>query len=117
MELALLFYFADIIGGLTLAISLLGIFILFVVSAICVCSVDDGNWKLVKNCCKLAVLPTIIILVATLLPSKQGIYQMAAAYGVQSAATNPEVQRVAGKSLQLLEQSLDKYLKEDNKNE
>lgn len=47
-----------------------------------------------------------------LAPSKETSYTMLAAYGVQSVATNTEVQQVAGKSLKVLERYMDEYLEE-----
>lgn len=63
----------------------------------------------------LLITAAIMFFISGFLPSKDTMYTMAAAYGVQSAAENPNVQRVAGKSLQLLEGKLDEYLKEDKK--
>lgn len=119
MELALLFYLADITKSLSLTLGLVGAALVLILGFISVLALDQGkpNMALVKRCCWLSTIPAVLFLVATLLPSKQGIYQMAAAYGVQTAATNPDVQRLAGKSLQVLENSLDKYLKEGKKDE
>lgn len=119
MELALLFYLADITRSLSLTLALVGAALVFILGVIILVTLDTNPKEkdLVKRCCWLSIIPAVLFLVATLLPSKQGIYQMAAAYGVQAAATNPDVQRLAGKSLQVLENSLDKYLKEDKKDE
>lgn len=119
MELALLFYLADIAKSLSLTLALAGTALVFILAVIIMVTLDTNPKEkgLVKSCCWLSIIPAILFLVSALLPSKQGIYQMAAAYGVQTAATNPDVQRLAGKSLQVLENSLDKYLKEDKKDE
>lgn len=54
---------------------------------------------------------TVMLLIAMFIPPKETIYTMAAAYGVQVAAENPDVKRVAGKSLALLESAIDSYTK------
>lgn len=46
-------------------------------------------------------------------PSKELAYQMLAAYGVQQVAENPQVQTIAGNSLKLLEQTISKYLDDE----
>lgn len=46
-------------------------------------------------------------------PSKELAYQMLAAYGVQQVAENPQVQSIAGNSLKLLEQTVSKYLDDE----
>lgn len=117
MELALLFYLADITNSLSTTLALIGATLLLILGVTAGATIDSArpNMPLVKRCCRLIAIPIVMFLVAALIPSKQGIYQMAAAYGVQTAATNPDVQRLAGKSLEVLEKSLDKYLKEDKK--
>lgn len=59
-------------------------------------------------------IATFIIL---LLPSSSTAYKMLAAYGVSeayiAASQSEDIQRIAGKSLQLLEQEINKHLIED----
>lgn len=47
-----------------------------------------------------------------LVPDKDTMYTMLAAYGVQSTAESEEAQQVAGKSLEVLEKAMDEYLAE-----
>ena len=116
MNLALLFYIADVADKLQVVaaaiafILCIGIFIMAVNAAI------DGSWgktySVFKSTCIAAIALWVIF---SILPSKSTLYTMAAAYGVQTAAENQNVQRLAGKSLQLLEDKLDEYLKSDKK--
>lgn len=65
-------------------------------------------------------LPIFIVgsILNTVIPSKETAYKMLAAYGVEQtviAAKDSEyVQRMAGKSLKLIEQTVDKYLSEED---
>lgn len=56
-------------------------------------------------------------LIGQFIPTKETAYTMAAAYGIgevyKSASESEDVQRLASKSLLVLEQSLDKYLSEE----
>jgi len=47
-----------------------------------------------------------------IIPEKDTAYKMLAAYGVTELAQNERVQELGGKSLEVLEQAMDKYLKE-----
>jgi len=51
-------------------------------------------------------------LLFTLVPTKEISYAMLAAYGVEEIVTNDRVQELGGKSLDLLEKTLDEYLAE-----
>ena len=56
---------------------------------------------------------TIPLIVGNLLvPSKDTMYTMLAAYGVQTAAESENVQQFAGKSLEVLEKAMDEYLED-----
>ena len=48
----------------------------------------------------------------TFIPTKDTAYKMLAAYGVQEVVKNDEVQKLAGKSLLVLEKAMDSYIKE-----
>ncbi|QXG07619.1 hypothetical protein [Erwinia phage Pecta] len=107
MELAILFYLAGVVGNLQfvlVSISLVGL----CASVAAVFAMVDINGT-VKGYKRYPIICLLILLFSILLPSKSTIYTMAAAYGVQEAATNPDVQRLAGKSFKLLEQKLDEY--------
>lgn len=75
---------------------------------------DDTLKQYTKNiftCLKVAIPVTVLLIV---IPNKTTAYQMLAAYGVTEAyyiaSENEDVQRVAGKSLELLEKTLDEHL-------
>ncbi|QHZ59832.1 hypothetical protein HWD03_gp072 [Alteromonas phage vB_AmeM_PT11-V22] len=53
----------------------------------------------------------------TLTPTKEISYAMLAAYGVEEIVDSERVQDIGGKSLQLIEQTLDKYLEEEKTND
>ena len=65
------------------------------------------------------VLGLFMVLFGALLPSKQGFYQIAAAYGavetVQYLQQSDDAKRIAGKSIQAIEKMLDDAIKEDKK--
>lgn len=67
------------------------------------------------------IVPLCVVsaLVGAALPSKQGVYQMMAAYGavetVQYLQQSDDAKRIAGKSIQAIEKMLDDALKEDKK--
>jgi hypothetical protein len=48
----------------------------------------------------------------TMLPTKDTAYKMLAAYAVQEIAENEDVQRIGGKSLLLVERTIEKYIDE-----
>lgn len=57
-------------------------------------------------------LLAFFILSCNLIPNKDTCYAMLAAYGVESIVTNPEVQKLGGKSLDVLNKAMDEYLEE-----
>lgn len=127
MELAIFFYLAGIVGNLgdTLqGIGLIGV-LAFGLSAIMGLVHADTSYdskaamerlhKLVKRFTWFPIVSVMLIILSAFIPSKDTMYTMAAAYGVQTAAENPNVQRVAGKSLEVLESKLDEYLKVKDK--
>lgn len=83
---------------------------------------DSFNSKMLKvyKTCALWSLPFFLIgsLLNVVIPSKETAYKMLAAYGVQetvlAAKQSEYVQRMTGKSLQLLEKTVDKYLSEED---
>ena len=66
----------------------------------------------------LCIFPILLIgsVLNTVIPAKDTAYKMLAAWGVQetvvAAQQSEYVQKMAGKSLQLLEKTVDKYLEE-----
>lgn len=132
MELALWVYFIETVltvdivpdtAGFALLYGLL-LFVLFFVAA--VISEDPEEFKtnfkkFTKPTHKPAawIIGTVFILnlIGQFTPTKETAYTMAAAYGIgevyKSASESEDVQRLASKSLLVLEQSLDKYLSEE----
>lgn len=116
MNLALLFYIADVVNKLQVLSSVIASIIVVICFLIALYATIEGEWgKLFPKFKPLCIAAGVLWAVFAILPSKSTMYTMAAAYGVQTAAENPNVQRLAGKSLQLLEDKLDEYLKSDKK--
>lgn len=130
MELALFFYVAGVIKNISgfffifatiLAVFYIGVGVIGAINADCEFGREskkrakEDNKAFFKNQRWAIILSTALFLVSAFLPSKDTMYTMAAAYGVQTAAENPNVQRVAGKSLQVLEGKLDEFIKEGKK--
>lgn len=57
------------------------------------------------------ITAVVMVIYGFFMPSKETAYTMLAAYGVETAVTNPNVQRVASKSLEVLESYMDEYQK------
>ena len=79
--------------------------------------VEESPEFIVKN--KKAYIFSILFastfgLFSMILPSKDTAYTMLAAYGVQGIAETDEAKRLGSKSFQLIEQTLDKYLDQEN---
>lgn len=114
MSLVLLFYFAGVIGSITMLTLVVACIAAACAGVSTLNAVMDippkpVNSKLVKKFITAAIVCGSL---TAFLPSKSTIYQMAAAYGVSEVIANPDVQRLAGKSLALVEKTLDGYLKE-----
>lgn len=56
------------------------------------------------------IIALIMLLLASIVPSKEGVYLMAASEGVQAVAANPKVQSLASNSLELLERKIKEEL-------
>lgn len=117
MELALFFYLAGIVGQVQAFAGIMTFLLGFgIVISVIISTVEGlwGDWPK-KLFSKLIFSWMFVGLLCVFTPDKETMYTMAAAYGVQTAAENPNVQRVAGKSLQVLEGKLDEFLKEEKK--
>lgn len=113
MDLALLLYLADTVDKISVASGIVAVTSFVISLFIIFVSLDINGWENTKGLIKFGVTITLVSsLVFIFTPSKDTMYTMAAAYGVQTAAENPNVQRLAGKSLQVLEGKLDEYLKD-----
>lgn len=64
--------------------------------------------KAIMWCC----IPLVVA--SLLVPDKDTMYTILAAYGVQEVAENEDVQEFAGKSLDVLEKAMDEYLAEND---
>ena len=113
MELALFFWLAGVSEGLGMALIFSSMCIIMAFAVAFTIHAEEGK-KLPKCYKSLIFIGPFLLLVGVITPSKDTLYTMAAAYGVQSAIENPNVQRMAGKSMKLLENKLDEYLKESN---
>lgn len=118
MNLVILVWLADVSNGLS------GIMI-FLGMVLGMGSVPFAAFLLTEMRAK--IWPVVIMgmfglfmtLCGVLLPSKQGVYQIMAAYGavetVQYLQQSDDAKRIAGKSIQAIEKMLDGDLKEDKK--
>lgn len=118
MNLVLLVWLADVSNGLSGVMLFLGIIL-------GMGSVPFAAFLLTEMRAK--VWPALIMgmfglfmaLGGVLLPSKQGVYQIMAAYGavetVQYLQQSDDAKRIAGKSIQAIEKMLDGALKEEKK--
>lgn len=99
--------------GVTFGISLFSIFILlFIKGAFTVDLSEDIKGILTLWIKRAGVVALISGVLFTLVPTKEISYAMLAAYGVEEIVTNERVQDIGGKSLDLLEKTLDEYLSE-----
>lgn len=65
----------------------------------------EGKYKRPSIVCP--VIGIVLLMIAALIPSKEGIYTMTAAHGIQSMAATPE----AAKARQVLNLGMDKIIK------
>lgn len=124
MELAALIYFIDVICGGHAGLAVLTCFITsawlfgFVVSIVIQLNEDikhEDSQKFLSVYRSMWPLKTFVIITITLsvvLPNKDTAYKMLAAYGVQTIIENPDVQKLGGKSLEVLNKAMDEYLQE-----
>ncbi len=112
MTFAMLIYFIDVLCGEHLGWSLMTAFGLLVVCfAKLICALEKKP-EFYKSLWPLKVFLFISIPLLFLIPTKETAYKMLAAYGVESLVTNPEVQKLGGKSLDVINKAMDDYLKE-----
>lgn len=112
MEFAALIYFIDVICGehvVWLFMTIFGVIVVCFAKVICVA---EKYPEFYKSLWPLKVFLLISIPLLFFIPSKDTAYKMLAAYGVQSIITNPEVQKLGGKSLDVLNKTMDEYLQE-----
>ena len=135
MELALLVYFASVVGGVS---TLLGISsaVLFLVSTVFIITLLVGKLgvkeysydteeelenglkikKVLIKSIKLTIpFAVIFALLSVLLPTERTVYLMTAAYATQTIAQNDRVQKIGSDVLEVVEKELSK-MKEGNGN-
>lgn len=126
MELALLVYFASVVGGISTFLGL-SAFVLFCVSVafiivLLTCDLgvkkyssdteDDLNHQLkIKSILTKSIkwtipLAVIFALISTLLPTERTVYLMTAAYATQTIAQNDRVQKIGSDVLEVVEKKL-----------
>jgi hypothetical protein len=112
MEFAALIYFIDVICGehrdLALVVGF-GLLALFLAKVICAV---ENKPEFYKSLWPLKVFLFVSIPLIFFIPNKDTAYKMLAAYEVQSIIENPEVQKLGGKSLDVLNKAMDEYLQE-----
>lgn len=125
MNLAMMIYFIDVIcgehgvlaviTGVTLILWLFG----FLVS-ICLRLDEDVKkedreqfMSIYKSLWPLKTFVVVMCVLSAVVPEKDTAYKMLAAYGVESIVTHPEVQKLGGKSLDVLNKAMDEYLQEE----
>jgi hypothetical protein len=72
-------------------------------------SARKSSFKVVRYA---AVVWAVLLLMYPFVPTTKTIYTMAAASGVEAVAKNPDVQKLAGSSLKVLEKKMQEYLNE-----
>lgn len=125
MELALFFYLAGIVENVTRVIAAISCMTFIVFAAYSVfgamhydnsARADWGTYKKTrKYLFKWCIGGAVGLFILSFIPSKSTMYTMAAAYGTQKVAENPDVKRLAGKSLDVLEKAMDNYIKDGAK--
>lgn len=110
MELTTLIYLADIVGGLTGFLAILGLFTAIGGGIACVGTACEKQIKASKIAAAAATIGLLLVLSAVLIPSKQAIYMIFGAEVAQKVAATPEAQEIAGKLLKLANSKLDEAL-------
>lgn len=118
MNLVLLMWLADVSHGLSGVLLFMGMMLglgSVPFAAFLLTEVRTKVWPAILT----GVLGLFMVFFAAALPSKQGFYQIAAAYGavetVQYLQQSGDAKRIAGKSIQAIEKMLDDAIKEDKK--
>lgn len=125
MNLAMMIYFIDVIcgghGGLAVVTGIMLLLWVFgFMISICI-RLDEGFKKedreqfmsIYKSLWPLKTFVVVMCVLSTVVPDKDTAYKMLAAYGIESIVTNPEVQKLGGKSLDVLNKAMDEYLQEE----
>ena len=105
MTLALLVYLAGVLHGVQFVFVLSGIALAVVAFY---CFLEGCK----KNVPKYGIAAAIVFLIAALIPSEKTMYVMAGAYVTQQIAENPNVQRIGGKIVTVIDKKLDEIIDE-----
>jgi hypothetical protein len=120
MELALLVYAISLISNFQFLVGvLIGVFLmaaggLFITSSDWTSNKEEE--KYFRKWSKLFLIFAFSLsFVFATLPSEKTMYVMVGAYATQKIAENPDVQRLSGKTLKVIEDKLDQYIEEATK--
>jgi len=112
MSLALIVYLAGIVKGVCVLFFLTGIILLAVYFCWWGAKLEPYSDIKTTPPKSLGITGFLLLLITGLIPDKETLYTMVAAYTVQDIATSPKVQELGGKSLEVIEKVMDDYLKE-----
>ena len=110
MELALLVYFASVVGSVSVLLGLVS-YLLFCISVAFIITLLIGNqlkikFILIKSIKWTIPLTIIFALISALLPTERTVYLMTAAYATQTIAQNDRVQKIGNDVLEVVEKKL-----------
>ena len=134
MELALLVYFASVVGSISTLLGMSSV-VLFCISTVFIIVILTGNLGvkqyscdtedelnhqlkiksiLVKSIKWTTPFAIIFAIISTLLPTERTVYLMTAAYATQTIALNDSVQKIGSDVLEVVEKKLSEMKGESN---
>ena len=113
MSLALIVYLAGIVKGVCGLLFITAVFLLIIYFCWWGARLQPYSDTKTNPPKSLAITGFLLLLIVGLTPNRETLYTMVAAYTVQDIATSPEVQKLAGKSLEVVNKAMDEYLKAD----
>lgn len=113
MSLALIVYLAGIVKGVCVLLFITAVFLLIIYFCWWGARLQPYSDTKTNPPKSLAITGFLVLLIVALTPNKETLYTMVAAHTVQDIATSPEVQELAGKSLEVINKAMDEYLKGD----
>lgn len=117
MELAVLVWLISMLNALGALTVMLAIASLLAMAVfLIVISESYGEKVSYRNPALAFVLAIFLFLVSIAIPSEKTAYIMVGAYAAQKIATDPKVQQMSSKVLTIIEQKLDSYIVEADKN-
>lgn len=115
MSPVLFFYLADVIENIQGCLIAMSICLAMAILANAIDkSIEDSTkiWPFTK---KIFPFIAVILVIVSLLPSKQTMYLMAASTVVMDVAQNERVQSIANNSLKIIEDKIKEYATEEKK--